>query len=118
MEDIMLNENNETLFEISMSQLNEKKISKNMLRIEKPTVFLTIPDTNIKSWNHIHNTGLFLSNCKGIVAPNKMFKIGSKTFNGKEHYLDLKKHLQVKQNQGKKINVTTTLNNLKNVDPN
>jgi len=114
----MLNENNETLFELSMSQMSEKKISKHMLRIEKPTVFLTVPDTNIKVWDHIHNAGLFLSNCKGIVTPNKMFKIGNKTFNGKEHHIDLKKHLQVKQNTGKKLNITSTLTGLKNVDPN
>jgi len=38
----------EPIFEMSLSELNEKKISRKLLRVEKPTVFITIPDTNLK----------------------------------------------------------------------
>lgn len=113
----MINDKDEYLFEIAMSQLTERRISRTVLRIEKPTVFLTIPDTNVKSWEHFHDAGIFLSNCKGIVTPNRMIKMGGRPFNGRIHHIDLKKHLQVSQSQGKKINVLSTLNNLKNADP-
>src|SRR6056297_2826005 len=108
----------EPLFEISLSELNEKKISRKILRVDKPTVFITIPDTNIKIWNSIYQSGLFIYNAKGIVIPNKMIRIINKSFNGKEYALDARKKFQATAEHGKKFKITHTFNQLKNIDVN
>jgi len=108
----------EPIFEMSLSELNEKKISRKLLRVEKPTVFITIPDTNLKIWESIYQSGLFIYSAKQIVIPNKIIKIINKTFNGKEYALDAKKKFQATAEHGKKIKITHTFNDLKNIDIN
>jgi len=98
------------LLESTISQMNENKISKNNLRIDQPTVFMTIPDTNLNIWNIIYDNGILKSNCEGVVVPNKTFKLNNKSFIGKAHYLDVKKNLSVKKSKGRKFTVSTTLN--------
>jgi len=49
------------LLESTISQMNENKISKNNLRIDQPTVFMTIPDTNLNIWNIIYDNGILKS---------------------------------------------------------
>src|SRR6056297_1275911 len=100
---IFMNTNiQEPIFEMSLSELNEKKISRKLLRVEKPTVFITIPDTNLKIWESIYQSGLFIYSAKQIVIPNKIIKIINKTFNGKEYALDAKKKFQATAEHGKK----------------
>jgi len=98
------------LTEIALSKMNEYKISKNnTLRVDQPTVFLIIPDTNINIWSTIYGSGLIQTNCESIVASNKVFKINNKMFSGKAHFLDLKKNLLVKKSPGKKFRVNSNL---------
>ncbi len=98
------------LNEITLSKMNENRISKNnTLRVDQPTVFLVIPDTNINIWNVIYNSGIIQTNCESIICSNKMFKINNKMFSGKAHFLDLKKNLLVKKSPGKKFRINSTL---------
>ena len=98
------------LLESALSQMNENKISKNNLRIDQPTVFMTMPDTNLNIWNIIYDNGILKSNCEGVIVSSKVFKLNNKTFLGKAHYLDVKKNLSIKKSKGKKFKVSSTLN--------
>jgi len=68
-------------------------IKNQKIYVNKRVVFITLPDTNLEIWNEIYHTNILLSNCAGIVCPNKIFNIGNKKFNGKAHYYEVKKML-------------------------
>lgn len=106
----------EILQEIMLDSLTPKKISKKRLRVDKKAIILAVPDTNIKFHNVVYNSGLLLNNCESIVGQNKIVKLGTKTYNGKSHYLDLKKELQAKKDVGRKLRVASTLNSLAKLD--
>jgi len=97
---------------MNYSTLRLNTISKQKLFVDKKTIFLVLPDTNIDISNEIYNLNFLLSNCKGIVCPNKMITIGHKKFNGKEHFYDVKKKLiqiSSETNVGKKLNIYNSL---------
>lgn len=79
--------------------------------INKSVAFIVLPDTNLKIYNEIYNTNFLLSNCIGLISPNKVFTIGRKKFDGRKHYLDVKKNLEkVDDNKiSKKLRVYSTL---------
>ncbi len=86
-------------------------IKNQKLYVNKRVIFITFPDTNLQIWNEIYHTNLLMSNCAGIVCPNKIFSIGNKKFNGKAHYLEVKKRLLTLDEKkiGKKIKVLGNL---------
>jgi DNA-directed RNA polymerase beta subunit len=102
-------EEDQILTEISISGLRPATVSRNAMRIDRPTVFITFPDTNLNIWNVIYQTGMLLSNCQAIIAPSKRITIGRKPFNAKIHQLDLKKNLLKAESPGRKLRVITTL---------
>ncbi len=99
----------EILTEINISGLRPTTMSKNAMRVDRPTLFITFPDTNLKIWNEIYQTGFLLSNCQAIISPSKRITIGRKPFNAKIHQLDLKKNLLKAESPGRKLRVITTL---------
>ena len=107
--DIIEEEQEIILTEINISGLRPAILSTNAMRIDRPTVFITFPDTNVKIWNEIYNTGILLSNCQAIISPGKRITVGRKPFNAKLHQLDLKKNLLKAEAPGRKLKVITTI---------
>ena len=81
------------LQELNLSSLRPTTLVKGTLRIDKQAIFIVVPDTNLKIWNEIYNTGLLLTNCQAIISPAKRFTIGRRKFNAKLHQLELRKQL-------------------------
>lgn len=96
------------LLEANISTLSPMTISKAKMRVDRPTVFITIPDTNVKLYSSIQSSGLLLSNCTGIVSPNKMVSVHNKKFNGKLQYNETKKDA-IHSKSGKKLTVMATV---------
>jgi len=112
-----MEESQDILLEMVMSQLNERMISRTILRIEKPTVFITLPDSNVKIWDSIYDSGLFLFNGRGIIVPNRQMRIVNRTFNGREYALDARRQFQLRAEHGKRFRILHTFNHLKDIDP-
>lgn len=109
----------QVLMEINISNLRHTSTVKGSLRVDRQTILILVPDTNIKIWDEIYNTGLLLTNCQAVISPTKRFVIGRKRFNAKLNQLDLRKHLIKSQAPGKKLRVISTipinLRNKKNI---
>jgi hypothetical protein len=99
----------EILTEINMSTLRPTTMVRGSLRVDRQSIFIVVPDTNLKIWDHIYDTGLLITNCQAIIAPTKRFTIGRKIFNSKIHQLDLKKHLLKREGPGRKLRVISTI---------
>ncbi len=87
-------------------------VIKEKIYVNNKTVFIVLPDTNLKIYNEIYNLNFLISNCMGLVCPNKIFTIGKKKFNGKAHYLETKKALSADPESDKakrRIKVLTNL---------
>lgn len=106
-----IDEFGEILTEINMSRLRPTQISKNKMRVDRPTLFLTVPDTNINIYDGIKSSGFLLSTCQGIVSPNRMLTINKKKFNGKIQNLDLRKKM-LNSKVGRKIKILSNLPSL------
>ena len=96
---------------MNYESIHPNYIIKQKLYVNKNTAFIVLPDTNLKIYNEIYNTNFLLSNCIGLVCPNKIFTIGKKKFNGKAHYLEVKKYLTATLDERvkKKIKVLANL---------
>jgi len=59
----------------------------------------------------VYNIGFLLSNCKGLVVPNKVITIGRRKFNGRAHFFDVKKKMLTINNEkiGRKIRVLNSI---------
>ena len=89
--------------EISLSNVNENKITTTKLYIDKPSIIITIPDITLinekKYIDTLINCGFLLSNCNGIISDSKNISVYNKKINktvfikGKDIYYDLKKQL-------------------------
>ncbi len=78
---------------MNLSKLVKSSLVKGKLRIDTSSILITITDTNVNIWKSIYNTGILLNNCEAIITPNKKFTIGRRKFNGKIHYLEMKKQM-------------------------
>lgn len=77
---------------MNLSNLTPRVITQRIV-VDKPTIFLTFPDTNVKIWDLIYNTNFILSNCEGIISPIKPITFLRTKFNSRIHNLELKKNL-------------------------
>lgn len=94
--------------------MNLKQITRSSkvqeLSISNPTIIHFIPDFGKTTSEMIHNSGLRLSNCKGVVTKSRQLKLGGKTFNARKLYLDTKSKLGGNQADGiKTLRVFQTL---------
>jgi DNA-directed RNA polymerase beta subunit len=97
---------------MNYSSIHPANIIRQKLLIDKNVIFITFPDTNLDIAKEIYNTNFLISNCKGLVCPNKMFSIGRRKFNGKEHFYDIKRKMikDTGENKpGRKIRVLNSL---------
>lgn len=97
------------LNELNISNLRYSSVVKNTLRVDRQSIIVVVPETNIKIWDVIYNTGFLLTNCQSIISPAKFFVIGRKRFNAKLHQLDLRKNLIKAHSPGRKLRVMSTL---------
>lgn len=94
------------------STISPSRILKQRIQIDENTIFLVLPDTNLDISVEIYNTKFLLSNCKGLVSPNKIITIGNRKFNGKIHFYDLMKKMAIPdedQKIGRKLKVLNSL---------
>ena len=94
------------------NNLKRTTIGKNVL-VDDNVVVIVVPSLSRKIWNSVYQTPFLMSNCKGIVIPNRIFKINKKPFNGRIHYLEAKKNFVELKNVIKKIPVVGSLASLK-----
>lgn len=97
---------------MNYSSIQPGYVIKQKLFIDKKTIFIVLPDTNIDIATEIYNTNFLVSNCKGLVCPNKILTIGKRKFNGKIHFFDIKKRMISPENDqkiGKKLRVFNSL---------
>ena len=80
---------------MNLSNLVPTRIVSNRIIVDQPTIFLTIPDTNIKVWDQIYSTNFLLANCAGIICPSKTYTFMRKKFNGRIHALEFKKKIRL-----------------------
>ena len=80
------------LTEMNLSNITPNKVVRNnKIRVDQGSIVLLFPDTNIKTWDIDFNSLFMLSNCRGIVVPNRMFTIYNKKFNSRTYYLEAKR---------------------------
>jgi hypothetical protein len=90
---------------MNYASLKSSYVVKNQkLYVNKKTIFIVFPDTNLDISTELYNSQILLSNCSGLICPNKILNIGKKNFNGKVHYLDMKKKFMVMQDQNSSLN--------------
>lgn len=95
---------------MNYSSIHPANIVKQKIRVDKKSIFIVLPDTNLDIAEDIYHSNLLLSNCMGLVCPNKILMIGRKKFNGKAHFFDVKKKLTLQDNKiGKKLRVLNSL---------
>jgi len=95
---------------MNYSSLHPNSIVKQKIFVDKKTIFILVPDINIDISKEIFNMGFLLSNCSGLVVPNKILTIGRRKFNGKAHFLDVKKKMLTTDSKiTKKIKILNSL---------
>ncbi|MDD4081788.1 MAG: hypothetical protein PHD05_00240 [Sphaerochaetaceae bacterium] len=93
---------------MNYDNLKPNILTQQKIFVNKKTIFVLFPDTNVDIASDIYNLTFLLSNCKGIICPNKIISIGHKNFNGKEHFYNVKKQMLQKatdQNIAKQLRV-------------
>ncbi len=97
---------------MNYSSIQPAYIIKQKIYVDNKTIFIVLPDTNLDIATEIYNMNMLLSNCVGLVCPNKILTIGKRKFNGKAHFFDVKKKLSsnlADQKIGRKIKVLNSL---------
>lgn len=94
---------------MQLSNIKRTTVATSVL-VDKPAIIMFMPSSQEKIWNSIYSTGLLLNNAKGIVVPNKIVKIFKKPFNGKIHFLEMKKRLMEMKKVTKKLPVLASIN--------
>lgn len=94
---------------LQFTNLKKTSIGRNVY-IDDDVVVVYVPSTQRSVWDGVYKTPLLMSNCKGIIIPNKIQKIYNKQLNGRIHYLEAKKHFVEMKNVTKRIPVYGTLN--------
>ena len=56
-----------------LSNLKRTSIGKKIL-IDENSIILYIPSVSSNIWDVVYDSGFLLSNCRGIIIPNKIFK--------------------------------------------
>lgn len=97
---------------MNYSSIHPAYVVKTKIYVDKKTIFIMLPDTNLDISAEIYNSNFLLSNCMGLVCPSKVLTIGKRKFSGKAHFFDVKKKLSANasdQKIGKRIRVLNTL---------
>jgi len=90
------------------TKISPQSIIQNRLQIDCDSIFVNVPDSKMKIDKAIYGSQFLLSNCLGVISPNKNIEIQSRIFNGKEQYIDTKKIFQ-STDDGKKLKVISSL---------
>ncbi len=96
---------------MNYSSIHPTSIIRQKIYIDKKTILIVFPDTNVDISTEVYNIGFLLSNCKGLVVPNKVITIGRRKFNGRAHFFDVKKKMLTINNEkiGRKIRVLNSI---------
>mgnify|MGYP001766607880 CR=1 FL=1 len=95
---------------MNYSTIRPTSIVKQKIFVDKKTIFIVLPDTDIDIATEIYKTGFLLSNCRGLIVPNKILTFAKRKFNGKAHYFDIKQKLLSNEERiGRKLKVLNSL---------
>ena len=98
----------EILQETSLSQLSSAIINTGTIRVDRPTIFMTIPDPSTPFELSLNTLGIQMSNCDGIISPGNIISVGTKKINGKSRVLDLKKTM-LSLKHGRKFKILSVI---------
>jgi len=96
------------LTESQLSKLNDNLIIKHKLRVDRPTMFLVVPDANINLVQFLPKLNLYLSQSESIISPSQVYTIANKLYNGKKQNLKLKQDMN-QASESRKLKVISTL---------
>lgn len=94
---------------MQLSAIKKTTVVKNSILVDKDSIILFYPSNTRKVWDGIYDSNLLLNNCRGIISPNKIFKYFKRNFNGRIHYLELKKRITENTNVTKKLRVLSSV---------
>ncbi len=94
---------------MNLSQIKRTHIVKTPVRVDKKNIIIYYNDDNLKIWKSVYDSNFFLNNCKGIICPNKMWTIYKKKYNGKHHYLDLKRKIMENKDATRKLKILASI---------
>ena len=94
---------------MQLSSLRKLTIGKSVL-VDEPTIIMFFPSSFEKVWKSIYSTAFLLSNCRGVIVPNKnIFFNNKKLLKGKVHFLEMKKQMLELKNVTKKLRVLPSI---------
>ena len=97
------------LTEVNLSRVKPTSIIKGAMRVDQQSVIIVVPDTNLKIWDEIYDTGFLLTNCQAIVSPIGKLTFARKRYNSKIHQLDLKKNMLKREGPGRKLRIIANI---------
>ena len=103
---------------MNLSTITPMKIVSQNVIVDKPTILMIFPDTNIKIWEDIYHTNFLLANCNGIICPPKILTFMRKKYNGKIHALDFKKQMALMKNLSKRLKILNSMHEKSKIDKN
>ncbi len=98
---------------MQLSNLKRTSIGKTVL-IDDDVIVVFVPSSTRKIWNGVYETPFLFGNCKGVIVPNKIFKVNKRPVNGRIHYLDAKKQFLELKGVVKKLPVLGSLAGVQN----
>jgi len=84
---------------MNYTNLKPNILTQQKIFVNQKSIIILFSDTNVNIAKDIYNLTFLLSNCKGIICPNKIISLGHKKFNGKEYYFDIKKQMLQKASE-------------------
>lgn len=95
---------------MQLSNLQKSTVGKSVL-VDESSIIMFFPSSFEKIWNSVYKSGFLLSNCRGIIVPNKnIFFNKKKLIKGKVHFLEMKKQMMEMKNVTKKLQVLPSIN--------
>ena len=94
---------------MQLSSFKKQTVGKGHTYIDSDSVVLFFPSSTVPIWNGIYESGFLLSNCQGLVAPNKVVRYFRQPINGRIHFLELRKRLVEMQGVERKIKVLASI---------
>lgn len=87
------------------SAIKPETIVRSKIRVDKPSIFLLLPDINMEMKNIIYNTGISLVNCYGVISPFLTIRFFNQRVYSRRHARTLRQDLMDVEGAEKKLKV-------------
>ena len=110
---------NNLIFETNISNISSNNAITSKIRVDRSSIFIVIPDSNIKIIDCLSNINFLLGNCDGIICPTNITTIYGYKIDGKLLNLDIKKKVIETDNKKFKViaNIPTNIKQNLEIDP-